>query len=85
MTNQYFIYINNLCVLDKYTVQFYPNRLTSNYELTLHFNLYSPTILSKSKVTVYTFNSMENVLASLATLNFNTLQHYRTNHPELFI
>ena len=82
MTNKYFIHINKLCILDYYRIQFYPDRFTSNYELYLQFN--APASPSRQART-YTFNTMEDVLASLGTLNLNTLQHYQTNHPELFI
>lgn len=82
MTNKYFIHLNKLYELYTFRVQFYPDRFTSNYELHLQFNaLASPN----RKTYTYTFNSIEDVLASLGTLNFNTLQHYQTNHPELFI
>ena len=86
MTNKYFIHINKLCILDNYRIQFYPDRFTSNYELRLQFYFPdSSKIPSKMQDRTYTFNSMEDVLASLDTLNFNTLQHYQTNNPELFI
>ena len=86
MTNKYFIHTNKLCILDYYRIQFYPDRFTNNYELRLHFYFPgSSTMASKMQDRTYIFNSIEDALASLATLNFNTLQHYRTNHPELFI
>ena len=86
MINKYFIHINKLCILDNYRIQFYPDRFISNYELRLQF--YFPnlsTMSSKIQDRTYTFSSIEDLLASLGILNFNTLQHYQTNHPELFI
>lgn len=82
MTNKYFIHNNKLYELYIYRIQFYPDRSTDNYELHLQFNV----LASPSRQTyTYTFNAIEDVLVKLATLNFNTLQHHRTNHPELFI
>ena len=82
MTNKHFIHANKLCILDYYRIQFYPDRFTNNYELHLQF---FTSISRKRQTYTYTFNSMEDALARLSTLNFNTLQHYQTNHPELFI
>ena len=82
MANKYFIHINKLCILYYYRIQFYPDRFISNYEL--HLQFYT-SISRERQVYTYIFNSMEDVLAKLDTLNFNTLQHYQTNHPELFI
>lgn len=86
MTNKYFIHTNKLCVLDNYNIRFYPDRFANNYKLNLQF--YFPSLSrmsSEMQVRTYTFNSMQDVLTSLDTFNFNTLQHYQTNHPELFI
>ena len=83
MRHKYFIYINKLCVLDTYKIEFFPMRFTSNYELRV---LYCPfQIASTQQVVTFTFNSIEDVLAGISTLNFNTLEHYQTNYPELFI
>ena len=86
MTNKYFIHNNKLCIIDYYSIQFYPDRFSNNYELHLHFYFSgSSKMYSKIQNHTYTFNTMEDVLASLGILNFNILQHYQTNHPELFI
>ncbi len=82
MRPKYFLYANKLCVLDTYKIEFFPNRFTSNYELRI---VYSFPGASNQRIATYTFNSMEDVLASLNTLNFNTLEHYQINYPELFI
>ncbi len=82
MRHKYFIYLNKLCELGIYKIEFFPSRSPNNYELCI---VYFFPGASSQQVITFTFNSIENVLASLNTLNFNTLEHYQINHPELFI